>query len=492
MCWAGLRTTKAPAPVSVRAPFIWLSLTGPDARPQRSSAESHLTSSPVPVHAIGQPPRWLPGSARVRSTPSSTATRSQPFTRPRASPSGSVDSSPCTSASTSAGPSRTSFCACRTAPCASAKSRPRRRIPASRSWRASPRFCAPLGSSPTRSRRSSTARRWRPTPSSRKPAPSPGSSRREASATCSRSAACGRRISTTSRGKSRRRWCRAGGGSRWTSASPPTAPSCGRSTSAGVVRAAERLAAAGVAGRSRSASSTATRMPPTSRRAERLVRRAVPGVAVSASCAVLPEMKEYERTSTTVVNAYLLPAMRRYLDDLAEGLARIGVRAPAAGRGLERRRGRGAPGGRAPGLRRRLGPGGRRHRRRTAGRGGRRAEPHRLRHGRHDRQGVAGRVRPADAHHRVRVSRGHEHVEPLHQGRRLHAQGPGHRHRRGRDRGRLDRVDRRGRPPAGGAALGGRAAGPRLLRHRRHASRPSRMPTSCWAISTRNASPAAS
>ena len=40
------------------------------------------------------------------------------------------------------------------------------------------------------------------------------------------------------------------------------------------------------------------------------------------------EIREYERTSTTVVNAYLLPVMRRYLANLAEGLRRIGVTAP--------------------------------------------------------------------------------------------------------------------------------------------------------------------
>jgi Hydantoinase/oxoprolinase len=38
--------------------------------------------------------------------------------------------------------------------------------------------------------------------------------------------------------------------------------------------------------------------------------------------------EEYERTSTTVVNGYLLPAMQRYLADLTAGLARSGVRAP--------------------------------------------------------------------------------------------------------------------------------------------------------------------
>ena len=53
-----------------------------------------------------------------------------------------------------------------------------------------------------------------------------------------------------------------------------------------------------------------------------------PSVDVTASCLVLPEIKEYERTSTTVVNAYLRPVMRRYLATLAEGLSRIGVGAP--------------------------------------------------------------------------------------------------------------------------------------------------------------------
>ncbi len=62
--------------------------------------------------------------------------------------------------------------------------------------------------------------------------------------------------------------------------------------------------------------------------AERLVRGRYPALHVSASYRVLPEIKEYERTSTTVVNACLLPVMQRYLAGLAAGLARIGVTAP--------------------------------------------------------------------------------------------------------------------------------------------------------------------
>ena len=62
--------------------------------------------------------------------------------------------------------------------------------------------------------------------------------------------------------------------------------------------------------------------------AERLLGERFPGLDVTLSAQVLPEIKEYERTSTTVVNAYLLPVMRRYLTGLADGLRGIGVEAP--------------------------------------------------------------------------------------------------------------------------------------------------------------------
>ncbi len=44
------------------------------------------------------------------------------------------------------------------------------------------------------------------------------------------------------------------------------------------------------------------------------------GFAVSASHKILPEYREYERWSTTVVNAYVTPMMSRYLTSLEEGL----------------------------------------------------------------------------------------------------------------------------------------------------------------------------
>ena len=44
------------------------------------------------------------------------------------------------------------------------------------------------------------------------------------------------------------------------------------------------------------------------------------GIPVSASHRILPEFREYERCSTTVVNAYLRPVMERYLSSLSESL----------------------------------------------------------------------------------------------------------------------------------------------------------------------------
>jgi len=48
-------------------------------------------------------------------------------------------------------------------------------------------------------------------------------------------------------------------------------------------------------------------------------------VFLTCSHEILPEIREYERTSTTVVNAYLGPVMRRYLQRLEQRLAGLGV-----------------------------------------------------------------------------------------------------------------------------------------------------------------------
>ncbi|MCI0830561.1 MAG: hydantoinase/oxoprolinase family protein, partial [Chloroflexi bacterium] len=53
-----------------------------------------------------------------------------------------------------------------------------------------------------------------------------------------------------------------------------------------------------------------------------------PGVNLTISSELLPEMKEYERTSTTVINCYVRPVVERYLNLLTDGLTEMGVRVP--------------------------------------------------------------------------------------------------------------------------------------------------------------------
>lgn len=58
------------------------------------------------------------------------------------------------------------------------------------------------------------------------------------------------------------------------------------------------------------------------------VRTQLPGVAVSVSHEILPEIKEYPRTSTTVVNAYIQPVLRGYIEKLSDRLQALGILAP--------------------------------------------------------------------------------------------------------------------------------------------------------------------
>jgi N-methylhydantoinase A len=57
--------------------------------------------------------------------------------------------------------------------------------------------------------------------------------------------------------------------------------------------------------------------PAHERAARALLERLLPGAAISISSDVLREFREYERASTTVLNAYLMPVMDRYLGALA-------------------------------------------------------------------------------------------------------------------------------------------------------------------------------
>lgn len=59
---------------------------------------------------------------------------------------------------------------------------------------------------------------------------------------------------------------------------------------------------------------------------KRLIAEQLPGVSVSISYEVLPQIREYERTSTTVANAYVKPLTEKYLSSLRQRLAAQGFR----------------------------------------------------------------------------------------------------------------------------------------------------------------------
>jgi N-methylhydantoinase A len=64
------------------------------------------------------------------------------------------------------------------------------------------------------------------------------------------------------------------------------------------------------------------------RRAAELVAEMMPGVPVSLSSEVSPQIREYDRVSTTVANAYVLPLMSGYLERLRVDLSEAGLSAP--------------------------------------------------------------------------------------------------------------------------------------------------------------------
>jgi N-methylhydantoinase A len=71
------------------------------------------------------------------------------------------------------------------------------------------------------------------------------------------------------------------------------------------------------------------RNPAHEQRAAQILAEELPGVAISVSHRLTQEWREYERTSTTVVNAYLQPIVGRYLGEFGDGLAGRGFRGQA-------------------------------------------------------------------------------------------------------------------------------------------------------------------
>ncbi|WP_431727003.1 hydantoinase/oxoprolinase family protein [Verrucosispora sp. TAA-831] len=64
--------------------------------------------------------------------------------------------------------------------------------------------------------------------------------------------------------------------------------------------------------------------PTHEREAARLIREEFPEVSLSLSTDIVREYREYERTSTTVLEAYIRPIFERYVDELESGLAERG------------------------------------------------------------------------------------------------------------------------------------------------------------------------
>lgn len=68
--------------------------------------------------------------------------------------------------------------------------------------------------------------------------------------------------------------------------------------------------------------------PSHERRIAECLRERLPGVHVSASHEVLPRFREYERCSTTAIDAYLSPLLGRYLERLGEAAGEAGLPQP--------------------------------------------------------------------------------------------------------------------------------------------------------------------
>ena len=68
--------------------------------------------------------------------------------------------------------------------------------------------------------------------------------------------------------------------------------------------------------------------PKHEKKAGKILREEHPSARLSLSSELLPEFREYERASTTVVNACLQPLFADYLEKLEKGLAGLAVRAP--------------------------------------------------------------------------------------------------------------------------------------------------------------------
>jgi N-methylhydantoinase A len=66
------------------------------------------------------------------------------------------------------------------------------------------------------------------------------------------------------------------------------------------------------------------------RQVHELITKLYPDVHVSLSSRIYPMIREYERTVTTVLNAFTAPKVARYVDEMTEALTARGLRVPVA------------------------------------------------------------------------------------------------------------------------------------------------------------------
>ena len=95
-------------------------------------------------------------------------------------------------------------------------------------------------------------------------------------------------------------------------------------------------------------------------RAAELLRAAAPSLAISTSADVFPNMREFERWTTTTVNAFTQPMFDRYIRRLEDGLGGIGFNGPPLHHGVERWHADAGNRAQVPGSRARVRAGGRR------------------------------------------------------------------------------------------------------------------------------------
>ncbi len=207
------------------------------------------------------------------------------------------------------------------------------------------------------------------------------------------------------------------------------------------VREAVRSCARRRSRRCASASCSRSSTRSTSGGSRRSSTEELPEAHLSISHEVTPQHREYERFSTTALNAYIGPKTSRYLRRMHDALHELAPRHRLPPHGLQRRHADRRGRGRAPDAAADVRPGGRDHRRhRGRASGGLRQRDH-ARRGRH----LGG--------HRRGARRAAADEAPLrHQPRRLRRDGVDGGSRHDRRRRRLDRPHRRGRPAARRAA----------------------------------------